>query len=320
MVIAEKESVTDGNDLQTRTLAPIVLFVYNRPDHTRRVVESLHLNRLSSQSELIVFSDGPKNPSDRDKVRDVRNIFQGVKGFLKVTLKCSDHNRGLAASIIEGVTSVINQYGRVIVIEDDLVISPCFLDYMNDALDFYADHERVMHVSGYWFPINAERLPETFFLSVPSSWGWGTWERAWQHFSKNPKSLVRSFSRDDIQQFNLDGANDFWEQVVHNLKGKSDSWAIFWYATIFRRNGLCLYPSMSLVHNEGLDGSGVHCLRTNRYSVALSDGPLSVQSRDIDVCELAFLRLQKFYRDNRVSRLRRFAVSLCQKLGIKIEL
>lgn len=300
-------------------LSPIALFVYNRPEHTRQTITALQKNRLAKKSHLIVFSDGAKNSEDQEGVDEVRSFVQNIDGFRSVTVNLSEHNKGLAKAIIDGVTEVANRYGRVIVLEDDLIVSSSFLDYMNGALEYYSDNDQVMHVSGYWYPIESESLPETFFLRVPSSWGWATWARAWRYFHKDPEELMETFSKQDLMRFNLDGANNFWEQVLHNYRGLADTWAVFWYATILCREGLCLYPSKSLVHNVGLDGSGVHCLKTNRYQVELADNNISVFSDCGSEDNRALSLLKDFYRKNRISRLRRFIVVVCQRLGFNFE-
>ena len=167
-----------------KELSPIALFVYNRPEHTRQTITALQKNRLAKTSDLIVFSDGAKNSKDQEGVDEVRSFVQNIYGFRSVTVNLSERNKGLAKSIIDGVTDVANRYGRVIVLEDDLIVSSSFLDYMNGALEYYSENDQVMHVSGYWYPIESESLPETFFLRVPSSWGWATWARAWRYFGR----------------------------------------------------------------------------------------------------------------------------------------
>lgn len=287
-------------------LAPIVLFVYNRPEHTRRTIESLLLNPLAAQSELVVYADGPRRESDRHKVEAVREVLRGVSGFKNMAIRESEQNRGLATSIIDGVTSVITEHGRAIVLEDDLLVSPHFLSYMNDALEYYADREQVMHVSAYWFPLKLKGGAKTFFLRFPSSWGWATWARAWRWFGKDPRRLQKDFSRADIHRFNLDGANNFWEQVLHNLNGKADTWAVFWYAAIYRRHGLCLYPSNSLVQNIGTDGTGEHCLITDIYDSELSSRRVDDFTAVLEEDRQALGSLKEFYASHRISRLRRF--------------
>lgn len=289
------------------SLAPVVLFVYNRPEHTRRALEALRHNPEAARTELVIYADGPLRECDRAKVAAVRELLQEVPGFRRVTVRAAESNRGLASSIIDGVTRVVTEHGRAIVLEDDLVVSPHFLAFMNEALAYYAEAERVMHVSGYWFPIGLEPEPSAFFLPVPSSWGWATWARAWRWFEKDPVGLTQQFSPEDRRRFNLDGANDFWEQVVHNLKGKADTWAIFWYAAIFRRKGLCLYPSRSLVRNDGSDGSGVHCVITDIYQGELAPDRPARFPTVLEENSAALTALKAFYRKHRIGRLRRFA-------------
>ncbi len=195
------------------TLAPIVLFVYNRPAHTRRTVEALQKNDLATDSDLIIYSDAPKTPEAADAVREVRDYIRSITGFRSVRIVERERNWGLANSIIDGVTSVVNEHGRIVVLEDDLITSPYFLSFMNTALETYKYDETVMHISGYMFPIDSADLPESFFLRTASCWGWATWDRAWKCFEKCPKKLLNEFSKQTIYRFNLDGAYDFWARL-----------------------------------------------------------------------------------------------------------
>jgi hypothetical protein len=246
-------------------LAPIVLFVYNRPDHTRKTVEALSKNLLASESELFVYSDYPKDTAATDRVEEVRAYIKTIQGFKSVTIAERDKNWGLAASIIDGVTNVVNKYGKVIVLEDDIVTSPYFLTFMNDALDFYADKPEVWHVSGFTYP-HIKGVKDAFFWRSMNCWGWATWKNRWCYFEKVPEKLIATFSKRDIYRFNIYGADDMWGQVLANQTGKINSWAIFWEAVIFQHNGLCLDPAVSFVRNIGLDGTGVHCGITSSYS------------------------------------------------------
>jgi len=275
--------------------APIALFVYNRPFHTRQTVEALQKNGLSSDSNLIIFSDAPKSAAQTKAVLDVRQYIHQIKGFKSVTIIEQETNLGLARSIIDGVTKLCNEYGRVIVLEDDLVVSPYFLNYMNTALDIYQDDEMVMHISGYMFPIDNTDLPETFFLRTASCWGWATWKRAWRHFEKNSKRLLSKFGESTIQRFNMDGSNNFWAQVEQNEGGLIDTWAIFWYASVFQNDGLCLHPRFSMVNNIGLDDTGVHCVKTDVFFTALASKPVSNYEKNIFESALALARTRKFF-------------------------
>lgn len=255
--------------------APIALFVYNRPKHTQQTVEALKENILAKDSDLIVFSDAPKSEAHMEAVCEVREYIKTITGFKSVSIIERGQNWGLAKSIISGVTQLVNTYGRVIVLEDDLVTSPYFLKFMNDALDRYENEDRVMHVSGYMFPIHQIGLNEAFFLRTTSCWGWATWARAWQSFEKNPDYLIKNFSTAMIKKFNMDGTFDFWQQVLKNYTGEINTWAIFWYASVFQRQGLCLHPAVSMTINIGHDGTGINCSNSDIFTTALSSKPIN---------------------------------------------
>lgn len=240
-------------------LAPIALFVYNRPYHTSRTVAALLKNTLAAQSELIIYSDAPKRPEAAQAVQEVRAYIRMITGFRSLHIVERDRNWGLANSIIDGVTSVVNQYGRIIVLEDDLLTSTHFLEYMNTALERYQAEDRVMQVSGHIFPVRVHDETDAVFLPMTTSWGWATWARAWKHF--DPKSTGYAHLKGDAElrkRFNLDGAYDYFSMLEAQLAGRVDSWAVRWYLSVFLREGLVLFPRTSLVENTGFDGSGTH--------------------------------------------------------------
>lgn len=241
-------------------LAPIALFVYNRPIHTRRTVEALLKNRFATESDLFIYSDAPKNSMVVDAVHEVRGYIRSITGFRSIHIVERDRNWGLANSIIDGVTSIVNKHGRIIVLEDDLVVSQHFLEYVNTALDRYEGEHSVMQVSGHMFPISTEIREDAVFLPLTTSWGWATWVRAWQHF--DPDSTGFTQLKTDAQlrrRFNLDGTYDYFTLLESQLAGRVDSWAVRWYLSMFIRDGLTLFPIKSLVANLGFDGSGIHC-------------------------------------------------------------
>ncbi len=240
-------------------LAPIALFVFRRPDHTRRTIESLLMNPEVSHSEVIVFADGPRSGRDTDAVQATRAVVR-ASGMPNLRLVEREHNLGLARSVVAGVTELCQANGRAIVLEDDLVIAPTFLRFMNDALQRYADDERVDAISGYMFPVSCDTRRDALFLPFPSSWGWATWERAWRRLApaKDLYAKLRG-NRALRRKFDVDGSYPFTGMLEDLLAGKVDSWAIRWRATVFLRGGLTLYPARSLVTNVGFDGSGVHC-------------------------------------------------------------
>lgn len=229
------------------------------------MLRSLMSNPLFEESEVFVFADGPKeNATEADiaKISDVRNIFEPLNKKPNITFRFSEKNRGLTDSIVSGISEIVNRYGKVIVIEDDLELSSGFLKYMNDALNLYENEDRVMHVGGYMVPHNKD-LPETFFLRAPTIWGWGTWKRAWDKFEVNAgillKSLEDKFGNDFSYELDVKGTYNYTKQLKDIAAGKLDTWDIQWSASIYLQNGLCLHPNNSLSRNNGFDGSGVHC-------------------------------------------------------------
>ncbi|WP_413934167.1 hypothetical protein [Nitrospira sp. BLG_1] len=254
------------------TPAPIALFAYNRPTHLARTLEALRDNPLAHESRLHIYSDGPKTSHDEPAVAQVRHMIRKTDGFAEVTIHEQTANMGLARSIIAGVTELSERYGSVIVLEDDLVVAPGFLTFMNQALMHYEHASRVMAVSGYLFPVeHPEYLASTFFFSAPASWGWGTWHRAWKQFQHDSTQLLTGLrAKSDQDRFDVDGAYPYFTQLKLHASGKLDVWGVRWYATMFAAKGLCLYPSQSLVQNIGMDGSGMHCNSSSQFDVSLS--------------------------------------------------
>lgn len=252
------------------TLAPIILFVYNRPWHTEQTLEALMQNELANESTLYIYSDGPKedaSAADLDSIRAVRNVLRKKKWCKDVVIKSHINNLGLADNIINGVTEIVNRHGKVIVLEDDIVTSSSFLKYMNDALIFYENEEKVMHISGY-FPNVKRKLPQFFFYNQTSCWGWATWKRAWSHFTNETSYLLREVKESNrLFEFNTDGSYPFLSHLEDNLRGNIKTWAIKWHSSVFLQKGLCLHPSISYVQNIGLDNSGEHCDSSNRYFI-----------------------------------------------------
>ncbi len=255
-------------------LAPIVLFTYNRLDHTRQTVKALQNNVYAKESRLFIFSDAPKTETAVAAVQEVRNYLRTIAGFKEVRIIEREENWGLARNIMNGVTDIVNAYGKIIVLEDDIVTSTYFLKYMNDALEVYKHSPRVMNISAYVYPMKKTDLPETFFTRAGYCWGWGTWKGAWTAFERDPEKLMNEFTREDIYHFNFEGRTDFWQQVLDNRTGKLYTWAVFWDAAIFKNHGLTLVPRDSLVVNIGMDGTGEHCSLTDIYHTSIATVPV----------------------------------------------
>lgn len=290
--------------------APIVLFVYNRPSHTRRTLWALEKNELAEQSDLYIFADAAKNTRDIEHVNAVRAIIREPWKFAHIHIIERAHNKGLADSVIEGVSKVVAKHGRAIVFEDDLESSPFALRYFNDALREYAQDNYIMHISGYMYPVaEVERLPETFLFRVPSSWGWATWERAWKLFNPDMADLTTGLKRRDRYEISVERSENFWKQVKQFKTGKINSWAIRWYLSMYRNKGLALYPRYSHIQNIGTDGSGTHSDIDTMYTVRLSEKPtkrFTVERRENPV---AFQAIKYFYKHRKgpwIERLIRY--------------
>lgn len=277
------------------TRSPIAMFVYNRPEHTHKTLESLMANSEFSDSLLYVFCDGAKRKKDIPLVQATRELIRSYE-LGNATIIERGENLGLANSIITGVTELCNKYGRVIVVEDDLHLSPYFLKYMNTALGIYEKYGKVMHISGYMFPVKGE-LPDTFFYRATSCWGWGTWKRAWDKFEPDVNKLLADFQGEKKRwEFDIHGSMDYYKMLKHQASGKVDSWAIRWYASVFLNGGLCLHPGRSLVNNIGHDDSGLHCGCTDVYDVTVSEDKDFMFATDINESEDAVMSMAEFYQ------------------------
>ncbi len=256
--------------------APVALFVYNRLDTLQETLKSLQADPLASSSDLHVFSDGPKSQEDAAKVEAVRAFLKTVSGFRSVAVHEKPANAGLAGSIIAGVSEMTDKFGRVIVLEDDLVCSPHLLKFMNDALDLYESTPEVISVCAYTHPLGVE-LPETFLLPGADCWGWATWKDRWTLFNPDGAELLRLLkSRRLLKTFNYNSS-----PIISNtsalkaqIAGRNNSWAIRWHASAVLNERLSLFPGRSLVVNIGC-GSGTNCkLKHDCFTGELSKTPV----------------------------------------------
>lgn len=282
-----------------KELSPIVLFVYNRLIHTKLTIEALQKNELANQSELFIYSDGAKNEESRQCVNEVRTYIDSIDGFKKITVIKRRENWGLANSIINGVTKIVNEYGKIIVLEDDLITSPYFLKFMNEALEFYKNEEKVWHISGWNYPIDNEGLSDTFCWRGMNCWGWATWDNRWSYYKKDVEKTIDSFSKKEIYKFNIDGVENLWGQVISNKKSNINTWAIFWYAMIFKKNGFCVNPSQTFVKNIGNDGSGINCNNNSSLSSSLSTNNSLSFNVEVEENKIAFSKIREFYKSQK---------------------
>ena len=252
------------------SLSPIVLFVYNRPWHTQQTVEALQKNELAQESELFIYADAAKNENGKESVNEVRRYIETIEGFKKVTIIKRAENWGLADSIIDGVSSIVNRYGKIIVLEDDLVTSPYFLKFMNEALEMYKNEKKVASIHGYIYPI--EGLPDTFFVKGADCWGWATWKRAWNIFEEDGAKLLLQVNNRCVQnEIDFNGSYPYVKMLRNQIKGTNNSWAIRWYISAFLKDMLTLYPGQSYIQNIGNDNSGTHCRSNDDFRIELNN-------------------------------------------------
>jgi hypothetical protein len=284
--------------------APVILFAYNRPDHLRRTLASLRRNPLATRSDLYAFSDGPKTPDDEAAVAEVRRVLRETKGFRHIEREESPENRGLAASVIRGVTRVLETQGRAIVLEDDLEFSTDFLPFMNAALAAYADRADVFSVSGYLYPIPVppDYAADVLLLPRASSWGWATWRDRWEKADWAVSDFSELQKNPAARQPLLRGGADLWPMLQKQQRGLVSSWAVRWSLAQARHGAYGVYPRESKVRNTGADGSGTHTGSTRRYEVALSEAPLRPDP-DIQPDPRLETALQAYFRPSLVRRL-----------------
>ena len=261
-------------------LAPICLFVFDRPIHTQKVLSSLAENDEAKNSILYIYSDGiPENATEKrlKNIKITRKIISTENRFKKVYLIVSKINQGLSNSLIKGISEVCKKHKKVIVIEDDLVVSRFFLKYMNYSLFKYENIDKVGAICGYFYPIESDdQTQETFFLSFNSCWGWATWKRSWDNFEIDGKLLLKKIKSINAEkEFNFNNTQKRVKMLKYQVNGLNDSWAIRWAASLFLSSKLSLFPKSSLVKNIGFDGSGVHSSKELGYKINFTNDKIN---------------------------------------------
>lgn len=280
--------------------APVVIFVYNRPEHAKKTIEALAENYLAKETDVIIFSDAAKNEKATVAVEATRKFIDSVptkKLFRSVEIIKAPKNIGLANSVVNGVTEIVEKFGEVIVVEDDLVSSKDFLQYMNRALEYYKNNESIWSISGYNIPI---KIPSSYnhdlYLSYRGcSWGWATWRDRWNKVDwnvtdydafKNNKKLRRKFNR---------GGRDMANMLDLQMEGKIDSWAIRWCYAQAKLDMYTVYPVKSRIKNIGLDGSGTHSGFSTHYDVTFNKYNEVCNFEDINLNPAITKKFQRHY-------------------------
>lgn len=237
-------------------LSPVVIFAYNRPKHLKKLLNSLQDNELSNETDVVIFVDCAANPLHKKETKEVERVANLNWKFNSLKIMAREENYGLRRNILNGINYMFENEDKLIVLEDDLVLSKHFLYFMNYFLDKYKNTEKVWHIGGWNFPNDESDFDSTYFSTLMYCWGWGTWKNRWEKHNQEKYYEFFNFTKKQKYDFDLKNSYNLSSQLYANKSKKIDTWAIFWYQTIFKNNGLCLYPLKSLVDNIGADGSG----------------------------------------------------------------
>ena len=279
--------------------APVILFAYQRVDHLQRAVASLQANPEAAHTDIVFCCDAAKRPEVQARVDAVRAFVATVGGFRSVRLVFREHNFGLARSVVDGVSQMLHEHGRVIVLEDDLELSPHFLRFMNEALERYRDDSRVASIHGYVYP-TGEELPETFFLEGADCWGWATWSRGWAQFEPDGAKLLSELrARGLCRHFDFDGEYPYTEMLRDQIAGRNSSWAILWHASCYLKGLLTLYPGRSLVQNIGSDANATHGNSNAAFARPPTTMPVPVRAVPVEPSALGRQAFVKFFAAQR---------------------
>ncbi len=276
-----------------------MLFAYSRPKHTRRVINSLLGNLEAASTDLVVYLDGPQKGSDLIVGDSIVEMVKNLSGFRSVKLIRAEKNKGLAKSIVDGVTAQLLDHESVIVMEDDIEVAPTFLRYMNDGLNLYKDEEKVASIHAHVYPVDAG-LPETFFVRGADCWGWGTWRRAWKHFEPDGQVLLEKLeSRGLCREFDFNDSAEFTRMLKNQIAGKNDSWAVRWHASTFLKEMVTLYPRSTQAINIGQDGGGSHRGVGTLDSREFDSQPVSVVWQAPEPLSVAHTAFEEFFLTQR---------------------
>lgn len=292
------------------SIVPIALFVYNRPEHTREVLKGLQKNNIS---KLYIFSDAIKDEKDEDSVGKVRNLIDSID-WCETEITKSEKNKGLANSIVHGVNYVLKRYTRIIVLEDDCIPSDDFIAFMEKCFDKYENNEKVMNVTGYSLPI---KIPDNYSYDIyfsyrSSSWGWGTWRRAWKYFDKNILILEEIKKSSNLRKKINRAGEDLIPMLKNQVDGKLDSWAVFWAINIIKNDGVCANPVKSKIRNIGNDGTGIHCGSSNRYEVKIVKEDINSLNLpdEIIINDVIVRRYKKFFNPSLKNKVKKIILNI----------
>mgnify|MGYP006139742483 CR=1 FL=1 len=276
-------------------LSPIAFFAYNRPIHTKKTLKYLKENKLAKKSLIYIFLDAPKDKKSKNKVIEVRKVINNANGFKKKIIILRKKNFGLANNFIKGIDYVVKKHGKIIVLEDDNLTSPFFLNYMNEALNLYSKNSKVASISAYSYPIDNKKK-NYYFLRLADSWGWATWKRSWNLYEKNGNKLMKEIEKkNQSKEFNFENSYDFMRILRNYCLKLNNSWSIRWYASMYLKNKLTLFPPKSFIENIGMDSSGVHADNTKDYKSKLIKKYIKPQKILVKESKYHFEKMKIFF-------------------------
>tara|TARA_B100000795_G_C22722830_1_gene408199 strand:- start:120 stop:1016 length:897 start_codon:yes stop_codon:yes gene_type:complete len=285
---------------------PILIFTYKRLKSLKRLIKSIKLNKNYNKHKLYILSDGSKKKSDQTQINKVRSFCKKIRGFKSKKIILRKENFGLAQNITMGVSELIKKYGSVIVLEDDLVLSKNFLEYINLALAKYKKNKKVWHITGWSDNLGIKKNEnDVYFSKHMNCWGWATWLDRWKYFEKNPNKLVKKWKKTEINKLDQNGIYNNWSQVLRNKHNQINTWAVFWNITIFKKNGLCLNPINSLVINKGDDQYSTHTIKNSEHLKLQKLSNIKIKNYPIKVEENILIKkyLQKKYSKGLIAKI-----------------
>lgn len=285
--------------------ADIAIFAFNRPIHLAACLESLKSNEMFEISRIWIFIDGPRTKSDQKSIDSCFEIACKLESEnYNIEIVKAAKNLGLSKSIIEGINLVFKNSNKVIVIEDDLEVSPFFLDFCNVGLNKYEFDQRVASVHGFSYGFKKpEKQP--YFLLGADCWGWATWKDRWQLLEEDSNKLITQISARGLKKkFDLDGVYPYFNMLLRQAQGEVNSWAIRWHASMFLANKLTLYPDQTLVINNGIDGSGTHAAQSKSFNSPFSNRAINFESVEVEESKKAKRKLKRFLKKHYSIRYR----------------
>jgi len=259
---------------QHKLYAPIAIFAFNRPGHLNNLFSSLMTNPEAIFSEVYLFIDGPRNSEDKRAIAETKAVGESFAKFLNLTIIQKERNVGLSESILGGIDTVLLNHDQVIILEDDLELSPNFLHFVNTGLELHRDDFRVASIQGFSI-IELKSTESSYFLRGADCWGWATWANRWKYLVRDPNILLEQLRIKNLtKDFDLNGAYPYTNMLERNCNKALDSWAIRWHASMFLENRVSLYPGKTLVKNMGRDGSGTHGGSQEEIENVMADSPI----------------------------------------------